>query len=255
MSTGGKKDDPAVAKRPKPATPPGGASPGVRRWVRIVASLVLMWHVGIMFLSPLAYSTKPSPPVVSLVQHWGLRWYSDPLFLNQGYGFFSPDPGFASTLVAYKVYDDKNELVAEGTLPDRDRFWPRLRYHRHKMLADQIEGDVPERTPYLLRGYARHLIRKHNAYRAEVTQVAHNLVPLEDFLGLPLPPSGPLAPGLPEPIPQPREPRRLDDKSTYHDVRTVVQTRADVERIEAARAEARQSAPPTGESIPPGGTL
>lgn len=255
MSTGGKRDDSAAAKRPKPATSPSGETPGVRRWVRVFASLVLLWHVGLMFLSPLAYSTKPSEPVVSLVQHWGLRWYSDPLFLNQGYGFFSPDPGFASTLVAYKVYDDNNELVAEGTLPDRDRYWPRLRYHRHKMLADQVELGEPGRTPYLLRGYARHLIRKHNAHRAEVTQIAHELVAREDFLGLPLPPAEPPMPGMPEPIPQPREPRKLDDKSTYHDVLTVLQTRDDVERIEAARAEVRQPAPPAGESIPPGGAL
>jgi hypothetical protein len=180
-----------------------------------------------------------------IVSHWLPRLYTDPLLLNVGYGFFSPDPPLASAVIQYKVYGDDGRVLAEGTIPDAERTFPRLRYHRHKMLADQgVDTMLDERRPeYVLKGYARHLIRLHNGQRAELTEVAHEVLPLDKWLGDP-PPTD-----LPEgQTPPPRNGMPLNDPSTFHTVRTVTQTRADVEAIEAQRKEAAST-----ETVAPGG--
>ena len=252
MSTAGKemrpprRDEPAAkpARQAKPRDPSSGP-PG---WARGLGSLLLVWHLVWIFLCPMANLVKVNGTIASVVGHWIPRLYTDPLFLNVGYGFFSPDPPFASPILEYKVYGEEGQVIAEGKLPDRERISPRLRYHRHKMLADQaIDVSIDERRPeYTFRCFARHLIRVHGGQRAEITEIAHEVLAHDAWRG---------DPGTTEPGPngEPLRPERkgipLDDPSTYRTIRTVSQTRADVERVDAERKAAATNA----EEIPAGG--
>jgi hypothetical protein len=253
MSTAGKetppqKRDPAPAT--KPARPPRekSASSGPATWAKVLGSLFLLWHLFWVFVCPLANSTKVNFTIASVVNHWLPRLYTDPLCINVGYGFFSPDPPFASAILQYKVFGEEGRVLAEGQIPDSDRISPRLRYHRHKMLADQgVDPSRDERRPeYVLKGYARHLLRRYGGERAEVTEIAHEVLPHDKWRDDP----GTSEPGSNgEPPRPPQKGLPLDDPSTYHTIRTVTQTRSDVELIEAER----QKAAAPVETVAPGG--
>lgn len=256
MSSAGKeirpprRDEPAASavkpSRPAKVRDPSSAPP---TWARVLGSMLLVWHLVWVVLCPMANSAKTNPTIRQVVGHWLPRLYTDPLYLNVGYGFFSPDPPFASPIIQYKVYGEDGRVIAEGKFPDADRLSPRLRYHRHKMLADQ--GTDPsiideERPNYILKCFARHLIRVHDGYRAEVSEVAHEVLPLEDWRG---------DPGTTEPGPngEPPRPERkgipLDDPSTFRTIRTETQTRDNVEAIDAQRKGNNNAA----EVLPTGG--
>lgn len=253
MSTAGKetaplrRDQTATPKvpRPKPQRDPSAGPPG---WAKVLGTMLLVWHLFWVFACPLANSTKGNITVSLLVGHWLPRLYTDPVALNVGYGFFSPDPPFASAILRYKVFGADGRVLAEGELPDAERMFPRLRYHRHKMLADQgVDPTLDEYRPkFVLEGYARHLLQVYDGERAEITEIAHEVMPHDKWLG---------DPGTTEPGPngEPPRPERkglpLNDPSTYHTVRTVTQTRKDVEDIKAAR----QKASGTPETVGPGG--
>ena len=108
-----------------------------------------------------------------------MQWYLDALYLNQGHSFFAPEVG-PGHVIHYELFDQSNQRVAEGTLPDKKEQWPRLLYHRHMMLADQLdlpaddkqEGEAMGRIQ--LEGYARQLLRKNRGRRsARVQLFAH----------------------------------------------------------------------------------
>jgi hypothetical protein len=97
--------------------------------------------------------------------------------LNHGYHFFAPDPG-PGHIVRYVVSDEQGQTIAEGTFPDADTYWPRLRYHRHFMLADQAELPVGDLSPEdaqheVLNGYARHLLRTYGGDTARLARIRH----------------------------------------------------------------------------------
>lgn len=244
-----RRDEPA-APAAKPSRPAKVRDPssGPPTWARVLGSMLLVWHLVWVVLCPMANSAKTNPSIHQVVSHWLPRLYTDPLYLNVGYGFFSPDPPFASPIIQYKVYGEDGRVIAEGKLPDSERLSPRLRYHRHKMLADQGTDTMidEERPNYVLRCYARHLIRVHNGARAEVSEVAHEILPLDVWQGDP----GTTEPGPNGEPPRPeRKPVPLDDPSTYRTIRTEIQTRGDVESIDA-----RRKAPePAAEVVPTGG--
>lgn len=242
MSTGGKKGD-APARKQQPQKQQSSAAPsqGPSRTVRILVSVVLLLHVAALYLYPLANS-RTSFTVRNIVQSPWLRWYGDPLYLNHGHGFFGPDPpdGF---LVDYVVYDDQGKEISKGTLPDPKEIWPRLRYHRFKMLADQLESPGRGLKEDRLRAYARQLIRQHDGESAVVTERMHTIVPYEDWIG-------DEASGW--------KGKPLDDPSLYQTLLRVTQSRADVDAADAALKSGAESVPiPIGapEQIGPGGSL
>jgi len=218
MSTAGKKGERPPQGEPKARPRPADAREGPGRMTRIIASIALLLHVVVLFLYPLANS-RTSTTVREIAQSPLLRWYPDIMYLNHGYGFFGPDPG-PGILLEYEVRDNAGEIVSEGKFPDADRIWPRLRYHRYKMLADQIESIqfdpniAEQRKRFMLERYARQLIRQHGGDSATVTQILHEIVPLEVWLGN---------------EEQGVEGKPLDDKSTYKQLMQVRQTKADVE--------------------------
>lgn len=163
-------------KKP-PTTGQGGAtSGGPALWLRIVLSLVLVWHVFVVFISP--FGVEPASILVRTVAYSPyVRWYSDSLYLNHGYHFFGPEPP-VNQLIRYRVTNTAGELVAEGEFPNKEQQRPRLFYHRHMMLADQASlgpPDVPsdEWLQLTLRSYGRQLLRIHGGERVEVDCVRH----------------------------------------------------------------------------------
>lgn len=146
-------------------------------FVRIAISLVLLWHVTAVFLAPL--SVPPSSRLIlNVAQQRPMQWYLDALYLNHGYHFFAPEPS-TGHLIRYTVYDERGGEIAKGEFPNLKDQWPRLRYHRYFMLADQCELPIPqeaERKQWqrtYLTAYARELLREHNGASVRVQRVIH----------------------------------------------------------------------------------
>ncbi len=106
--------------------------------------------------------------------------YLNLLYLNHGYSFFAPEPG-GSHLVEYEVVRADGSTVT-GRFPELSTHWPRLRYHRHFMLADQAPHlvDIVMQTgapPELVgRSYGRHLLRVHDGQVARLRLLYHRLL-------------------------------------------------------------------------------
>lgn len=128
---------------PSPAeTSPSAAPRRLPRWAKGVVSALVVVHLIAVVAPPLQLQTytpgAPATPVSFAFRT--LQPYIDLLYLNHGYAFFAPDPG-PSHLVRYRATfaDDRSTVV--GTFPDRNDHWPRLFYHRHFMLAEQLHSD------------------------------------------------------------------------------------------------------------------
>lgn len=159
---------------------PPAAAPGMPpRWLRVVLSVAILWHLLVVFLSPL--SVQPaSRLVVDIAQSPWVRWYSDSLYVNHGYHFFGPEPP-TNQLIRYRILGDAGDVVAEGEFPDKQAQRPRLFYHRHMMLADQANLGPPDIAPdewlrLTMRSYARQLLRAHDGARARIDLVRHTIL-------------------------------------------------------------------------------
>lgn len=125
---------------------PVGWSPRARR----IASVLLSLHLVAVIAAPLSFATRanptepPSPAVDPLVQV--VRPYIDSAHLHHGYAFFAPNPPAASSLLRYRVERAEGPAV-EGVLPDLRTQWPRLYYHRHFMLSEQLSSRFIPSTP------------------------------------------------------------------------------------------------------------
>lgn len=202
---------------PRPATPTevkrptreSNAVPTWGRWARVLVSMLIVWHLLGVFLGP--FSIPPTSRLVrTLAYSPPMSWYIRPLYLHHGYGFFAPDPG-ATFLVRYRV-TGKDGKITEGEFPDLDTQWPRLRYHRFMMLADQaklpIGGETMElRAQAMMRAYARQLLREYDGVEARVEHVRHNLLSPEERLA-----------GV-----------NIDDPRTYEVISAEVQTAHDLQ--------------------------
>ena len=81
---------------------------------------------------------------------------------NHGYHFFAPEPG-DSTLLAYEAHRADGTVVS-GRIPNRD-IVPRLLYHRHFMLTEQMKDAPAELQNEWVGSYAEHLCQKLGAQR------------------------------------------------------------------------------------------
>ena len=109
---------------------------GIRRF-KIVASVLILFHLSAVGLPPLAFQTSgesgPSPLMGILIRPFA--GYSQFLHMNRGYAFFAPNPPVASSLIQAAIVSP-NGTVTETMYPDRQQQWPRLLYHRHFMLTE-----------------------------------------------------------------------------------------------------------------------
>jgi hypothetical protein len=175
-------NQPPSFEREPPGSPALRRAPGERirhlsAPARLFFSLLIAWHVTAVFLAPL--SVPPSSQlVVEISQRRPMQWYLDALFINHGYHFFAPDPG-TGHLIRYEVLDERGNVIRQGEFPNRQEQWPRLRYHRYFMLADQSELPVEDekiRDQWMrtyLEAYARQLIRQYDGQSARVRRVIH----------------------------------------------------------------------------------
>lgn len=122
-------------------TPSSASRRRLPRWAKALVSTLVVVHLIAVVAPPLQLQTyvpgAPATPVSFAFRT--LQPYIDLLYLNHGYAFFAPDPG-PSHLVRYRATFGDGPAV-EGVFPDRNDHWPRLNYHRHFMLAEQLHSD------------------------------------------------------------------------------------------------------------------
>jgi hypothetical protein len=218
---------PPLGNKPRPSAPPReegarGRRPGrIPLWLRAALSLFIVWHFTAVFLA--ALSAPPSSQLVYRIAQQGLmQWYLDALYMNQQHSFFAPDVG-PGNIIRYELFDQSGQLMEKGNLPDRKEHWPRLRYHRHFMLADQadyLSANDQYRKQWqraFLEGFARHLLRVHeDAASVRVQRVAH--WPIPRTLAL--------------------EGRKIDDQQGYDTQLEVTQRRSDLGPPESNQSNA-----------------
>lgn len=150
--------------------------------LRLIISAVIVWHFTAIFLAALCIPAS-SLLVRDIAQKRPMQWYLDALYLNQGHSFFAPDvgPGHA---IRYELFDQSGQSMGARDLPSRKEHWPRLRYHRHLMLADQAPmGDDPNDQSWhrtFLEAYARQVLRDNpEAQAVRLRHYAHWPLPME----------------------------------------------------------------------------
>jgi hypothetical protein len=188
----------------------------------VIASVLLVWHLTAVFLAPM--SVPPSSQVVrDVCQRPPMQWYLDALYLNHGYYFFAPDPGDGH-LIYFDVYDQQGNVVRQGKFPDWDVQWPRLWYHRHFMLADQVGAGIPDEQLQrrFLEAYARQLLRQFKGESVRIRWVAHH--PVDPFRA--------------------SDPTKLDAKDSYELRLEVIQRRSDLPDDPPAETEPKQTGTP-----------
>jgi hypothetical protein len=210
--TGPPQQQPAPKVRPPSAQREGGASRGGKLGpaLKILISVWIVFHFTAIFLAALSIGVS-SPLVIDIAQRPPVQWYLDALYLNQGHSFFAPEVG-PGHLIRYELFDGRGQVLEQGELPNRKEHWPRLRYHRHFMLADQAVQPGDEKIAQMwqrkyLETYARHVLRMNeNAASVRVRRFAH--WPLPRSLAL--------------------QQRKLDDREGYEMLMEVTQRRSDI---------------------------
>jgi hypothetical protein len=179
---------PPPSNKPRPSAPPREEGAKSRRsgrispWLRVFLSLFVVWHFTAVFLAALSMPVT-SPLVYKISQDGLMQWYLDALYMNQQHSFFAPDVG-PGNIIRYELFDQAGQVVEHGELPNRKEHWPRLRYHRHFMLADQADfssNNEQYRKQWqraFLEGFARQLLRvNEDAASVRVRRVAHWPIP------------------------------------------------------------------------------
>lgn len=183
------------------------------RWsgpLRVAVSIAVLIHLTLVFCVPLSMVEPGSPLAGWLVSN--LRPYVQAGNISHGYAFFAPDPGRWSHLIRYRIEFNDGRAAIEGTMPSLNEQWPRLLYHRHFMLTEQLgalasrvdelnsfEAPAEQRAAAerelrdLASSYARHLLHAHGADHVSIDLVRHNVPTYIDV----------------------RDGRTLDDESLY----------------------------------------
>src|SRR5262245_38336430 len=108
------------------------------RWKRRAISILVLLHLTAVALAPFSFASsgpEARSPIAAQLMHI-FRPYIQFAFLDHGYFFFAPNPGPSHLLrCRVKMADGK---TIERLYPDRNRDYPRLLYHRHFMLAEQL---------------------------------------------------------------------------------------------------------------------
>lgn len=116
---------------------------------RIGLSAALLWHLAAVFLPAFTSATRApefSPLATALITQWPMRAYIGAMYLDHGYAFFAPNPS-ASHLIHYKVEFADGRAPVEGRFPDLKLQQPRLKYHRHFMIAEDYNNRFEPPTP------------------------------------------------------------------------------------------------------------
>jgi hypothetical protein len=170
---------PHADHQPATSNPARASSPanGGHRLLRLAVNAWLAFHVAAIIIAPAAVS--PSSDIVQA--GWNLfQPYLQILDLNHGYHFFAPEPD-DSTLLAFEAQRPDGTVIS-GRIPNFE-IKPRLLYHRHFMLTEQMK-DAPEALQQEWMGsYAEHLCQKYGAARVKLTGQIHHLPTMEMVRG------------------------------------------------------------------------
>lgn len=140
-------------------------------------NLLLIWHVFAIAISPSAM--PPASPLLADASNVA-RPYNQALFLNHGYHYFAPNPG-ASSLLEFETAPD-NDVPQLTRIPDATGYFPRLRYHRFFMLAENVWAFGDEAQQDFIEAYARHFSRKLNSPSISVVSVSHDPAPMRRIM-------------------------------------------------------------------------
>jgi hypothetical protein len=144
-----------------------------QKLVRRAINCWLVFHIAAIIIAPA--SVSPSSPLIQTA--WlAFQPYLQALYLNNGYHFFAPEPG-QSTLLAFEAKRDDGTVI-EGRIPNR-QIVPRLLYHRHFMLTEQMNSGPPELEQPWYRSYAEHICHKYGAKTVKLTRQLHFLPTME----------------------------------------------------------------------------
>jgi len=170
-------------------------------WAKVLVSVLLVLHLTAVFMPPFTFQASPIRGVGSPLAETAMNLvqpYVDAAYLNHGYAFFAPDPGPSHLLRAEIEFADGRPPLVE-VMPDLDRHWPRLLYHRHFMLCEHLHASFapPEPPPnpedreawsrvrdlYERRwaAYENHLKTRHGAERVKLTRLEHVLLDPYEF--------------------------------------------------------------------------
>ncbi|MEZ6093702.1 MAG: hypothetical protein R3C03_05630 [Pirellulaceae bacterium] len=107
------------------------------RGKKLIFGLLLVAWCSIVLMGP---ATNPiATEELTAPVGRAIRPIHDCFFIGHGYRFFAPDPG-PSHMIVYRVQRD-GETVREGRFPDRNKYWPRVIYHRWFMLSETIYNE------------------------------------------------------------------------------------------------------------------
>jgi hypothetical protein len=113
-----------------------GARWPLRHWI---LSGLIVFQLLAIFAGPFQFFTRSSrgtSPLSDLIR-WPVEPYIEFAFLDHGYSFFAPQPG-PSHLIDCSFVDQEGKL-SSVRYPDRRAQWPRLLYHRHFMLTENLQ--------------------------------------------------------------------------------------------------------------------
>ncbi len=198
-----------LAKRAnKKSTEDGDDPRQLPRWAVWAVSALLIAHLTVVVATPLtlgrgsALTTRIVGFAAPYLQAGNVSHY---------YAFFAPNPGPAHIIKYELIFE--NGRTEEGKFPDLGRHWPRLLYHRHFMLSDQLgdpgpdpRGPVPRgpvedgsevvdddaeyqqwfesRNRFMrqVRSYATHLLKVHKCKEVRLHYFEHNIPTREAVL-------------------------------------------------------------------------
>ena len=135
----------------------------------VAVNLLLIWHVFAIAISP--SSMPPASPLLADASNVA-RPYNQALFLNHGYHYFAPNPGSSSLMEFQSV--SQGDIPKLETIPDVDSYFPRLRYHRFFMLAENVWAFGDDAQREFIEGYARHFSQKMKSESVSVISVSHD---------------------------------------------------------------------------------
>lgn len=115
-----------------------GTATGLAAKWRILLSGLIVLQIAAIVAEPFRFftlSSRGTSPISDPAREF-LAAYIEFAYLNHGYFFFAPEPG-PSHLVECR-FELADGSSARLRFPDRQAQWPRLLYHRHFMLSENL---------------------------------------------------------------------------------------------------------------------
>lgn len=193
---------------------------------KLIASALVVFHLGAVFLAPMWFASGQQSPVIAPLMAW-YRPYINAMFLNHGYAFFAPNPG-PTHLMRYELTFDNGRAKESAVFPNLAEEWPRLLYHRHFMLSETLytysnfpplSEDAPpevkaehaarqQQYELLKKSFSNHAAAVNHAVGADVHRIEHR--PLYPYEVL-------------------RDRKRLDAEDTFRDLDAPQATPEDIQ--------------------------